>query len=260
MKSWQILPVISAPMPFQMALDEVLFRRSESRGGLPILRFFFSSEPWTTVGYSMKSVQSGRTEKLCRRLTGGGRVEHGKDLIFSLIARKDHDDSFGSVRMSYLKIHEAIKKGYEVLNLSCEFYRCDENLPKGGDCFLYPIATDLKSRGRKVAGGAQKRSAGVLLHEESVILTEGLDPFDLMKAIRAGFEEIFQIHCADALMDPAWLEEASVLARDKYAQIMPAVDDFSGRTHWAGDHNPAKTISARQGAGCFSQQGSHERA
>ena len=88
----------------------------------------------------------------------------------------------------------------------------------------------------------------MLLHEESVILTEGLDPFDLMKAIRAGFEEIFQIHCADALMDPAWLEEASVLARDKYAQIMPAVDDFSGRTHWAGDHNPAKTISARQGA------------
>lgn len=260
MKSWQILPVISAPMPFQMALDEILFRRAESRCGSPVLRFFFSSEPWTTVGYSMKSVYPGRTEKLCRRLTGGGRVEHGKDLIFSLIASKEHDDSFGSVRMSYLKIHEAIKKGYEVLNLSCEFYRCDENFPKGGDCFLYPIATDLKSKGRKVAGGAQKRSAGVLLHEESVILTEGLDPFDLMKAIRNGFEEVFAIRCEDITMDPLWLEETAVLAREKYLRVQPAAANVSSGARASNDGIPVNTISGRQGTACLSEQGTHERA
>ena len=59
--SWSQLPTISASMPFQMALDEVLFRSLEDAYHQnpevelsPLFRFYFSSEPWISVGYSHK--------------------------------------------------------------------------------------------------------------------------------------------------------------------------------------------------------------
>src|SRR4051812_9719540 len=102
-------------MPVQMAVDEILFREyeqaEENRAGArePVLRIYFSSEPWITVGYSHPEIKSVTEIPVCRRITGGGRVEHGRDLIFSVVAGKKDDESFGSVRISYLKIHEAVK-------------------------------------------------------------------------------------------------------------------------------------------------------
>ena len=42
MKFWRLLPLVSAPMSFQMALDEILFRRMEFQKETrkPTLRFF----------------------------------------------------------------------------------------------------------------------------------------------------------------------------------------------------------------------------
>ena len=223
-------------MPFQMALDEILFRRMETNlphpNPLPqgegrvrvVLRFYFSSEPWETVGYSYVIASEAKQSRdcfvglrpprndghinICRRITGGGRVEHGKDLIFSLAARKEADASFRSVRMSYLKIHEAVKAALEELGEKPRFYRCDEPLPKGEDCFRFPIATDLAVGGRKAAGGAQKRSAGALLHQESIPLGKR-DAFDLIRALRRAFEKIFAVKIITADIDPALLEEAA---------------------------------------------------
>ena len=93
-------------MSFQMALDEVLFRNMEENPGEPVLRFYYADGPSVTVGYSHKGTDKGTIP----RMTGGGRVIHGDDLIFSLIARKEHDESFRSVRVSYWKIHEALKE------------------------------------------------------------------------------------------------------------------------------------------------------
>src|SRR6188474_3344773 len=101
MKKWHLYPTISAPMPFQMALDEVLFRGIEANEfipalGTPLLRFFYSPEPWTTVGYSHREngdvFKASGAVKVCRRITGGGKVEHGNDLILSIIGRKNEDD------------------------------------------------------------------------------------------------------------------------------------------------------------------------
>lgn len=219
-------------MSFQMALDEILFRRMETTGdsGIfqkPILRFYFSSEPWVTVGYSdpLTGEPSG---KICRRMTGGGRVEHGKDVIFSLIARKTDDESFKSVRVSYLKIHEAVKAAFENTGKTPRFYRCDEKLPRGGDCFLFPIATDLGLEGRKIAGGAQKRSSGVLLHQESIQIGKE-NAFVFMGVLKQTFAARFGTLCEDALLDPGLLRESKKLAREKYENHLQAgaVTQFS---------------------------------
>ncbi len=208
MKTWFLFSTISAPMPFQMMLDERLFRDAEEKKQealFPLLRFYFSSEPWVSVGYSYRNGESENGNKICRRLTGGGRVLHGHDVIFSLIARKTDDESFRSVRTSYLKIHEAVKKGFELLGFKPRFYRCDENLPRGKDCFLYPIATDLALGREKIAGGAEKRSSGVFLHQESVKVPRGIDADEMTESIRKGFEAVFEIRFKNADLSPELL-------------------------------------------------------
>lgn len=212
-------------MPLQMGLDEILFRgiESENPGAdpSPLFRIFFSSEPWVTAGYSheIEKLLAGGERRVCRRMTGGGIVHHGKDLIFSLIARKTDDESFRSVRLAYLKIHEAVKTAFESFGLHPRFYRCDENLPRGGECFVFPIATDLALGTKKVAGGAQKRSSGALLHQESIQDVHGLDLFDLESALRAGFEKVFAIQLKPMDLDPELLERAKALAEEKYTVI-----------------------------------------
>ena len=218
-------------MPLQMALDEILFRGVENGNSetffpfdLPIFRIFFSSEPWVTVGYSHDLSRIPNPEfriPVCRRMTGGGIVEHGRDLIFSIVARKTDDESFKSVRLAYLKIHEAVKAAFEAGGLRPRFYRCDENLPRGRECFGFPIATDLALGDKKVAGGAQKRSSGALLHQESIQDVHGLDLFDLAAALRLSFEKTFDIQFKPLDLDPRLLEQARVLADEKYI-VIPA--------------------------------------
>ncbi len=106
MKIWNLYPSISAPMPFQMAFDELLFRRIQKDGESsgPFLRFYFSSEPWITLGYSQENNgHKANSIPVCKRITGGGTVFHGKDLVFSITALKSHDESFGSVRILPLR-------------------------------------------------------------------------------------------------------------------------------------------------------------
>jgi lipoate-protein ligase A len=138
-------------------------------------------------------------------------------LLFSLVARKQHDESFSSVRVSYWKIHEAVKGALESLGRNPRFFRCDEKLERGADCFRFPIATDLAIGAEKIAGGAQKRSDGVLLHQESIQLKEeNLDAQALVLALQEGFEKIFGITLIPAPLDPALLEAAEKLAQEKY--------------------------------------------
>ncbi len=213
-KVWNLLPALSAPMPLQMAIDEILFRS----GAGPVLRFYFSSEPWVTVGYSYRGDIPDNVPA-CRRITGGGRVDHGRDLVFSLVASKGDDESFSSVRLSYWKIHEAVKAALESYGRQVRFYRCDENLPRGGDCFQFPIATDLAADGRKVAGGAQKRSGPALLHQESVRIPDGMDAAKFAARMTRSFADTFKVRVLKSELDPELLTQARRLAEEKYSPL-----------------------------------------
>ena len=135
---WKLLPTLSAPMPLQMALDEQLFLSQKIDPQSPVLRFYVSSSPWISVGYSFREeadlAKSGLISKssglpTCRRLTGGGCVLHGCDLIFSLVARLQTDpENLGSVRTSYAKIHESVSRGLKRCGLDPKFYAAEEDL------------------------------------------------------------------------------------------------------------------------------------
>ncbi len=130
-------------MSLQMTLDRLLFEAHQSKNEAPLLRIFYSSSPWVTVGYAANkqpgyalaaSQHALKNLPVCRRLTGGGTVIHGNDLIFSLIARKQDDpEKFESVDTSYRHLHEAVKLAFQNLGKSSEFYT-GENLQDGRDC------------------------------------------------------------------------------------------------------------------------------
>jgi lipoate-protein ligase A len=223
--NWSLLPTISAPMPLQMALDELLFESQKKEPHAPILRFYVSSSPWISVGYSFRDAAALSKSDLvlknpqvpvCRRITGGGCVPHGRDLIFSLVAPVQSDlEKLGSVRVSYAKIHESVKMGLQECGLDPKFYSSTDELPKGNDCFDFPVESDLSWKGKKIAGGAQKRSEGVLLHHESISIPPGVEKKDLIAGIRRGFETVFETSIQNIDMDPQIFFKAEQLAKDK---------------------------------------------
>ena len=195
-----------------MALDELLFESQKKDPQPPILRFYVSSAPWISVGCSFQDsaafsksdlILKNPQASVCRRVTGGGCVLHGRDLIFSLTPRMQSDPArFGSVRTSYSKIHESVKIGLQECGLDPKFYSSKDALPKGNDCFDFPVESDLSWKGKKIAGGAQKRSEGVLLHHESISIPEGIERGALIRAVRKGLEQVFVTSIRNADLDP----------------------------------------------------------
>lgn len=203
-------------MSVQMALDELLFEGQIQKPQPPVLRFYLSSGPWISAGCSYRDandlaksalVRAHPEVPVCRRVTGGGCVRHGEDLIFSLIARYESErDPLGSVRTSYRKIHEGVRIALENFGVMAGFYSEQDLLPRGSDCFRFPVASDLYEQGRKIAGGAQKRSRSVLLHHESIQLNRrGLEREALSRVVADGVLRVL-----------GWEGEPGVLDIDLY--------------------------------------------
>jgi lipoate-protein ligase A len=195
-----------------MVLDELLFESQKKETQAPVFRFYVSSGPWISAGCSFRDPaalsKSGLILKnpqvpVCRRVTGGGCVLHGRDLIFSLIARYNGTPSpLSFVSASYGKIHEGVKRGLELCGLDPKFYGPEDVMSHGSDCFDFPVTSDLSWKKKKIAGGAQKRSGGVLLHQESTLIPPGVEREDLIRAIRNGLETVFEMTIRDTDLDP----------------------------------------------------------
>lgn len=155
-----------------MALDEVLL---QSPVVLPLLRFYQWERPAVTFGYfepaeAARRVARGR--EIVRRLTGGGIVEHGDDLTFTLIVPRT--DAFARLRSaeSYRQVHDALARALEQGGLLSQTHpdlptdRASDGRPNA--CFERPVLHDLMAGSRKVAGGAQRRTRAGLLHQGSV--------------------------------------------------------------------------------------------
>ena len=216
-------------MPVQMTLDRVLFEVYHPQAAGPVLRFFYASEPSVTVGYAAEkksgyALEASRHEldglPVCRRMTGGGTVIHGQDLIFSLFAHKqDCPGKFDSVETSYRHLHEVVKLAFAKLGKTPAFYQKEE-AQNGRDCFLNPVETDLRLDGRKIAGGAQKRSEDFFLHEESIQPPSGMVLAELECALLLAFEEYFEIKIERAVIDPQILIRAE---KEAEACVLPAL-------------------------------------
>ena len=69
-----------------MAIDESLLRHVQS----PVLRIYSWDQPCVSIGYFQKAQLAPTDRPMVRRFTGGGLVEHGKDLTYTHVLPPPH--------------------------------------------------------------------------------------------------------------------------------------------------------------------------
>ena len=130
-------------------------------------------------------------------------MEHGQDLLYSVIGRKNSFPTFHQVRTSYLSFHEAVQEALQSLGVGSRLFRSDEakRALHTVDCFRGPVATDVLVEEKKIAGGAQWRRGDAFLHQGSIRLVKGTS-FEAMKeALATAFERKFEIAWCPSLAE-----------------------------------------------------------
>jgi lipoate-protein ligase A len=149
----------------QMALDEALLS-SVSR---PLLRHYTWSEPSATFGYgqSLAEVREVAPDlPLTRRWTGGGIVRHEGDWTFALIVPAGSEWSEMRPSVTYERLHVAIVEALREVGIEARLAESDNS---GLSCFVSPVRHDiLAPDGRKLCGGAQRRTRRGFLHQGSI--------------------------------------------------------------------------------------------
>jgi lipoate-protein ligase A len=148
----------------QMALDEVMLRMADR----PVLRIYRWERREVTFGYPQRWEEArdfAGSRLLTRRCTGGGLVEHGEDATVALAVPAAHPFSRLTPAETYRRIHEAIRQALHQKNLRL---MGDGDCAGGPACFASPAPSDVMLGGRKIAGGAQRRSRDGFLYQGSV--------------------------------------------------------------------------------------------
>lgn len=192
----------------QMAIDEALLESAR----VPSLRFYRWRRPSLSFGYFGRFgdvVEHAAEREIVRRWTGGGIVFHGSDLTYSLVLPQNEAAAFRSSRAVYAEVHDAIRRALTG-QLNATLARAVA--PKNSDaCFANPVEADVMAGGRKIAGAAQRRTRGGLLHQGSIQL-EDL-PAGLANEFAANLCAVFQRRAFTAEL----LQRARELARGRYA-------------------------------------------
>jgi lipoate---protein ligase len=230
---------LDLPSAGHMALDEVLLDAVAAGRRPPILRFWGWTEPTLVVGSNQavaNELDLPAVERhgfaVVRRLSGGGTMlaEPGRTITWSLVT------PVGPVaRMSFVESFAHLDR-----------WAVDTLRSLGVDAGYRPI-NDIVSPSGKIAGAAQARRRGALLHH--VTMAYSMDPALLSELIRLGRPAVSdrgvrsaekRVSPLDALitlprgevvaalaatsgagpgrLDPAELEAASALAASKYAR------------------------------------------
>lgn len=202
-----------------MAVDEMLLRSVVS----PTLRIYSWDAPCVSFGYFQKLREVRLTHPngpLVRRWTGGGIVEHGEDLTFSITIPSGDPIASLSPSRFYKELHVRVA---EWLNRCATFalpggsfnvrLAGDGELIDGPSCFSAPAVDDLLMEGRKILGGAQRRSAGALLYQGSLQRVGHLGLLSHLTSLSQSLGDLV----TNVEVAPALMKEAEQLAEVRYA-------------------------------------------
>ena len=205
--------------PMQMALDEVLLREALLHEvSKPMLRIYNWESPWVTFGYFQKIEEvhaSFPGIPAVRRWTGGGMVSHGEDPTFSLIIPSGEKVASESPTFLYKALHGRLAAWIQShLPVSVDFAGVGD-VKTGPSCFQAPANDDLLIHGRKVLGGALRRSGGGLLYQGSLSISDipGWDPLQISPH---GWAEAFSDSLEIRELGDPTLMDARELVRTRY--------------------------------------------
>ncbi len=187
MNSWRYVVDSENDAFTNMALDEATLLHCIEGKSPPSLRFYEWERPSISFGYAVDAEAElnlplcrEREVPVVRRITGGGVVFHQCVITYAVVFPAD----FGgekrgpgkklSVLDSYRLINRALAEGLQQLGVVTSLL--DQ---KGGGlrhsqtqqnvCFSNPTIYDILHNGRKLAGSAQRRKKGWVLHHGSIL-------------------------------------------------------------------------------------------
>ena len=166
---WLVLNSGLGDFAFNMALDEALLETMPSLNQ-PVLRFYGWKQPAASFGYFQRYAEVEALtplRPLVRRPTGGGIVPHDRDWTYSVAIPVTHEWYSRTAVESYRRIHAWIQGALWRLGIDAELAPAATRA-QPGQCFAGWERFDVLSRGRKIAGAAQRRRKDGLLIQGSV--------------------------------------------------------------------------------------------
>lgn len=178
-KTWRLIIDGECEPVTNMAVDEAIMTNVAEGRSMPALRIYKWLNPCISVGrfqridgISLGDLPCGRQKKAVRRPTGGGSVPHGGEgFTYSMIYREGPGCVAKGVAASYSQIHGCVAEALRSLGADAQLYTDSSAAPGPfGECFSSPVHSDVMLDGRKVAGAAQRRKRGTVLHQGEVSL------------------------------------------------------------------------------------------
>ncbi|HTS17427.1 MAG TPA: hypothetical protein VMP11_07635 [Verrucomicrobiae bacterium] len=206
---WDFLQSPPGSAAFNMAQDEALLQTVEKRGR-PLLRVYSWEKPSVSFGYFLKFPTAlAENHDVVRRPTGGGVVYHVSDTTYTVVVPPGHALYTMKTADAYCALHRAVAAAFESRP---SLHGAPVQSPHGQyECFQKPVQGDVMADGRKLAGGAQRRTKSGMLHQGSIAAKVSADQ------IRHGFQQA--LHLEFEMYEPADAERTLTekLVREKYA-------------------------------------------
>ncbi|HEY6867941.1 MAG TPA: hypothetical protein VI792_11830 [Candidatus Eisenbacteria bacterium] len=208
--------------------------------GAPVLRLFGFDPPGITLGHAQDPARELDLER-CRRdgvpwavrPTGGRAIFHAEEWTYSFAAARAGPWGSGTVADAYARLSALIVRSLERLGLPAALAqgtRAPRAAGAGGrgvapPCFASTARHEIVLGGRKLVGSAQRRTAGAMLQQGSVLLGPGhlrlADYLRLPEGERGAARAALAAAAADA---GAWIPPGSPLSRWAGAlrEVLPA--------------------------------------
>jgi len=208
-ETWDFLYSPAAGAAWNMALDEALLHTAAKRGR-PLLRVYAWEKPSVSFGYFQRFPSPlANAYDAVRRPTGGGVVYHVDDTTYTVVVPPGHALYAMKTADAYCALHKAVAAAFASRPM---LHETSLRSPKGQyECFQKPVHGDVVADGRKLAGGAQRRTKAGLLHQGSVAAKLSADQ------IKHGFQEALGVEFEIYELTDAEKTRADKLVREKYA-------------------------------------------
>jgi lipoate-protein ligase A len=180
---WRFEDTGHRPGVFNMAEDEALAQRLLDESGEPTLRLYGWSPPAISLGWNQSpdEIDPARASAagidVVRRPTGGRAILHADELTYCVVMRVRSRN----VLSVYDEISRALVHGLGLLGADVGIERAQPHFPSlyreasAVACFSSSARFEIKHRGRKLVGSAQRRYAvpdgsEVVLQHGSILL------------------------------------------------------------------------------------------
>ena len=208
-ETWGFLRSPAAGAAWNMAMDEALLHTAAKRGR-PLLRVYAWEKPSVSFGYFQKfPAPLAERHDVVRRPTGGGVVYHVQDTTYTVVVPPAHALYAMKTADAYCALHQAVAAAFQS---PLALHHAPLQSPHGSyECFQRPVHGDVVSDGRKLAGGAQRRTKSGLLHQGSIGAKLSANQ------IKHGFQEALGVEFETYELTDAERTQAERLVREKYA-------------------------------------------